>query len=130
MITIKDIRYTTPKQATLYEKGLPTPVQFWLKQVMPRSIMCFIGQERFAFICFKRQAIELVHNKGVVLCKITSQQRLLEIVDSLYGNPFQDFWRYLYYQHLLPLAPRRVLQAIGMRHPMKDSKGPQHIIRS
>lgn len=83
------------RPAKLHELTLPTKFGLWFKYIYNTELASTIGIERFTELLLKRQAIELVDQKGITLCKTLDATKIKEAISELYLNPYPSFWDWL-----------------------------------
>lgn len=80
------------RPARLHELTLPTRYALWRKYIHGTELQNRIGPETFTDLLNQKQAIELVDQKGVTLCKVLNESKIQATLNELSLRPYQSFW--------------------------------------
>ena len=82
----------TIRPARLHELTLPTKYALWRKYIHSTGLQNKIGPEAFINLLTHRQAVELVDQKGTILCKTLNESKIQATLNELSLRPYQSFW--------------------------------------
>lgn len=82
----------TMRPARLHELTLPTKYALWRRYIHGTDLQTQIGPETFTDLLNQNQAIELVNQKGTILCKVLNESKIQATLKELYLRPYQSFW--------------------------------------
>ena len=82
----------TIRPARLHELTLPTRYAVWRRYIHDTDLQNRIGPETFTDLLNQKQAIELVNQKGIILCKTLNEKLIQETIQTIYLRPYQSFW--------------------------------------
>lgn len=82
----------TIRPARLHELTLPTRYALWRRYIHGTDLQNRIGPEAFTDLLNQNQAIELVNQKGTILCKTLNEKLIQETIQTIYLRPYQSFW--------------------------------------
>jgi len=88
------------RPARLHELNLPTRYAVWRKYIHGTDLQTQIGPETFTDLLNHKQAIELVNQKGTILCKTLNETLIQQTLQELYSRPYQSVWS-LYFRKLV-----------------------------
>ncbi len=88
------------RPARLHELNLPTRYAVWRKYIHGTDLQTQIGPETFTDLLNHKQAIELVNQKGTILCKTLNASLIQTVLEELYSRPYQSVWS-LYFRKLV-----------------------------
>lgn len=92
------------RPAKLHELTLPTRYAVWRKYIHGTELQTQIGPETFTDLLNKNQAIELVNQKGIILCKTLNETLIQQTLKELFSRPYQSVWSL----YLLKLVKRLI----------------------
>lgn len=78
----------TIRPAKLHELTLPTRYAVWRKYILNTDLQTQIGPEAFTDLLNQNQAIELVNQKGTILCKVLNESKIQATLKELYSRPY------------------------------------------
>lgn len=80
------------RRARLHELILPTRYAVWRRYIHGTDLQTQIGPETFTDLLNQKQAIELVNQRGTILCKTLNEKLIQETIQTIYSRPYQSFW--------------------------------------
>ena len=80
------------RPAKLHELTLPTRYAVWRKYIHGTDLQTQIGTETFTDLLNQKQAIELVNQKGIILCKTLNETLIQQTLKELFSRPYQSVW--------------------------------------
>ena len=78
------------RPAKLHELNLPTRYAVWRKYIHGTDLQTQIGPETFTDLLNHKQAIELVNQKGTILCKTLNESLIQQALEELFSRPYQS----------------------------------------
>lgn len=107
------------RRARLHELTLPTKYAIWRKYILNTDLQTQIGPEAFTDLLNQNQAIELVNQKGTILCKTLNEKLIQETIQTIYLRPYQSFWPQLLSKlvRLANIAGCRLMSGTPRRTP-------------
>lgn len=100
------------RSARLHELTLPTRYAVWRKYIHGTELQTQIGPEAFADLLNQKQAIELVNQKGIILCKTLNETLIQQTLKELFSRPYQSVWSL----YLLKLVKRLTSRPMSGTH--------------
>ena len=79
------------RKAKLHELTLPTRYKLWRSYLYGTELQNRIGPEAFADLLTQSQAIELVNQKGTILCKTLNKTLIEKTIEDLNSKPWEYF---------------------------------------
>ena len=83
------------RPARLHELTLPTRYALWRRYIHGTDLQNKIGPETLTDLLNQKQAIELVNQKGTILCKTLDESKIQATLKELYSKPYQSFYSVL-----------------------------------
>lgn len=117
----------TMRPARLHELTLPTRYALWRRYIHGTDLQNKIGPQNFTDLLNQKQAIELVDQKGVTLCKVLNESKIQATLKELYSRPYQSFYSVLVSKLVkqLGLIRQTRIQGRSFRARLNFSAQPQ-----
>lgn len=78
------------RKAKLHELTLPTRYKLWRAYLYGTDLQNKIGPQAFTDLLNQKQAIELVNQKGTILCKTLNETLINQAIKEISSRPYQS----------------------------------------